>query len=224
MAVLTPAVAGIQPAAPGDDARQASRERLAELGARATTSALFVVLAVRIGAEFVKTGHLTGLLLLVSELLVVALTVLRRPAVVVDRALWTRIIAGISMVGIPLIRPTGTPLAPDPVTAAVSAVGLLVLIADKLTLGRSFGLMPANRGIVCRGIYRVVRHPIYAGYLITHAAFLAAHPEAWNLALILVSDTALLVRATYEERTLALDPEYAAYLTRVRWRVAPGLF
>jgi len=39
-----------------------------------------------------------------------------------------------------------------------------------------------------------------------------------------VSDTALLIRATFEERTLALDPEYAAYLTRVRWRVAPGLF
>jgi protein-S-isoprenylcysteine O-methyltransferase Ste14 len=69
-----------------------------------------------------------------------------------------------------------------------------------------------------------VRHPIYAGYLVTHFAFLAAHPTAWNLALVLISDTALLVRSTYEERTLARDPEYAAYLTRVRWRVAPGLF
>ena len=30
--------------------------------------------------------------------------------------------------------------------------------------------MPANRGIVCTGIYRVVRHPIYLGYSITHVA------------------------------------------------------
>ena len=39
-----------------------------------------------------------------------------------------------------------------------------------------------------------------------------------------VSDTALMVRSIYEERTLAKDPEYAEYMTRVRWRVAPGVF
>lgn len=224
MAVLTPAVGAVRPVAADDDVRRAARERLAELGARATTSALFVVLAVRIGTEFLKTGHLTGLLLLTSEALVVALTVFRRPAVVVDRALGTRIVAAASILGIPFIRPTGDPLAPDAVTAVVSAIGLLVIIIGKVTLGRSFGLMPANRGIVCRGIYRIVRHPIYAGYLVTHAAFVVAHPTAWNAALVIVSDLALLIRATYEERTLALDDEYAAYLTRVRWRVAPGVF
>ena len=224
MAVLTPAVGAVRPAAADDDVRRASRERLAELGARATTSALFVILAVRIGTEFLKTGHITGLLLLTSEALVVALTVFRRPAVVIDRALGTRIVAAASMLGIPFIRPTGDPLAPDAITAVVSAAGLLVIIIGKVTLGRSFGLMPANRGIVCRGIYRIVRHPIYAGYLVTHAAFVAAHPTAWNAALVIVSDLALLIRATYEERTLALDEEYAAYLTRVRWRVAPGVF
>jgi protein-S-isoprenylcysteine O-methyltransferase Ste14 len=84
--------------------------------------------------------------------------------------------------------------------------------------------MPANRGIVCRGIYRTLRHPIYAGYLVTHVAFLVAHPTAWNLAVLFVSDLALMIRAIYEERTLARDPEYAEYMTRVRWRVAPGLF
>ena len=98
----------------------------------------------------------------------------------------------------------------------------MIIIAGKLTLGRSFGLMPANRGIVCRGIYRTLRHPIYAGYLVTHAAFLVAHPSAWNLAVLVVSDSALMIRAMYEERTLARTPEYADYMTRVRWRVAPG--
>jgi protein-S-isoprenylcysteine O-methyltransferase Ste14 len=113
---------------------------------------------------------------------------------------------------------------PDVLTASASAAGLLLIIAGKLTLGRSFGLMPANRGIVCRGVYRTVRHPIYAGYLVTHAAFLVAHPTTWNLALLAVSDVALLVRAVYEERTLARDEEYAAYMIDVRWRVLPGVF
>jgi protein-S-isoprenylcysteine O-methyltransferase Ste14 len=206
---------------PRDDAR---RERLAEFAARAATCALFVFFATQIAAEYAKTGHVTGLLLLVSELLVVALTVVRRPAAIVDRTLGARIVATTSMVGIPLLRPTGIGLVPDLYTAIATGLGLSIIIAAKATLGRSFGLMPANRGIVNRGIYRAVRHPIYAGYLVTHAAFLVAHPTWWNAALILVSDSALLVRALYEERTLALDEAYAAYMARVRWRVLPGCF
>ena len=223
MAVLTPA--GDTWAGPVPDAAaQARRERLGDLFARAGISALFVLLAISIGREFAETGHLTGLLLLVSEALVVLLTVVRRRATVVDRTWAARMIATISIVGVPFIRPTGGGLAPDAATAVLSAVGLLVVIAGKVTLGRSFGLMPANRGIVCRGIYRWLRHPIYAGYMITHAAFLVAHPSGWNLAVLAVSDAALLVRSIYEEKTLSMDPEYAGYMTRVRWRVAPGVF
>jgi protein-S-isoprenylcysteine O-methyltransferase Ste14 len=199
-------------------------EGMADLFARAAISALFVLLAVSIGREYSQTGHFTGLLLLVSEALVVLLTVLRRPAKVVDRTWAARMIATISIVAVPFIRPTGGGLVPDLATAEMSGVGLLVIIAGKLTLGRSFGLMPANRGIVCRGIYRTLRHPIYAGYVVTHAAFLVAHPSPWNLAVLVVSDVALMVRAIYEERTLAQDAEYADYMTRVRWRVAPGVF
>ena len=215
-------VAGSGPAA---DARAVERrDRLADFFARASLSALFMLLAVRIGREFLETGHVTGLLLLVSELLVVVLTIARRRATVVDRSLGARLIATVSIVGIPFISPTGGGLVPDLATAAVSVAGLAIVIAGKLTLGRSFGLMPANRGIVCRGIYKVLRHPIYAGYLVTHVAFLAAHPSLWNMVVFVVSDTALMVRSIYEERTLAQDAEYAEYMSRVRWRVAPGIF
>jgi protein-S-isoprenylcysteine O-methyltransferase Ste14 len=225
MAVLNPSVDQSGTLTPEDEARRdALRERASDFAARAAISALFAVFAVNIGAEFLKTGHVTGLLLLVSELLVVLLTVMRRPAVTVDRAWMTRAVAAVSIVGIPLLRPAGAALVPDLLTASASGAGLLLIIAGKLTLGRSFGLMPANRGIVCRGVYRTIRHPIYAGYLVTHAAFLVAHPTTWNLALLVVSDIALLVRAVYEERTLARDEEYAAYMTDVRWRVLPGVF
>ena len=224
MAVLSPSLQATSQFADDDARRAAARERFADFGARASICALFVFFATQIGGEFARTGHVTGLLLLVSELLVVLLTVVRRPAVVVDRAMSTRLVAAVSMLGIYFIRPVGTPLAPDLATATVSGAGLLAIIAAKLTLGRSFGLMPANRGIVRRGIYRVVRHPIYAGYLVTHAAFLIAHPTLWNCALIFTSDAALLVRAVFEERTLARDAEYADYMQQVRWRVLPGCF
>ena len=219
MAVVT----GVTASAGSLDER-VTRERLAEFGARATISALFAVLAVNIGAEFAKTGHLTGLLMLVSELLVVVLTVIRRRPAIVDRTISARIITGISIVGVLFIRTGGNPVVSDAATATLLALGLAIIVTGKVTLGRSFGLMPANRGIVCRGLYRIVRHPIYAGYLIAHTGFAIAHPTPWNIWLFLVSDSALLIRAKYEERTLMQDPQYAAYMTSVPWRILPRVF
>ena len=90
---MTPADAGAVTwagAEPLSASREAERrERMADFFARASLSALFMLLAVRIGREFMETGHLTGLLLLVSELLVVVLTVVRRRATIVDRSFVT---------------------------------------------------------------------------------------------------------------------------------------
>ena len=81
------------------------------------------------------------------------------------------------MLGRPLVRPAGARArARRRHRVRLRRPACSIIIAGKLTLGRSFGLMPANRGVVSSGIYRFVRHPIYAGYLITHVAFLAAHP------------------------------------------------
>jgi protein-S-isoprenylcysteine O-methyltransferase Ste14 len=186
---------------------------------------LFSLLAVRIATNFQQTGRFTGLLLLVGEVLVVALTVFRRSAVRVDRSWHARLLTGLSLSGPLLLRPlTTVGLLSDAITTAVSGVGLLISVAGKLSLGRSFGLMPANRGIVSGGLYRIVRHPIYLGYLVTHVGFVLAHPTPWNIALLIASDLALLTRAVCEEQTLARAPEYRAYQDRVRWRVVPGVF
>jgi protein-S-isoprenylcysteine O-methyltransferase Ste14 len=186
---------------------------------------LFTFMTVNIGLNYLETGRLTGLLLLASEALVVVLTVCRRAPMIVDRSLRARVLTTLAMMGPPLVKPTAiTPLVPDAVTVAASAVGLLIVIAGKASLGRSFGFIPANRGIVSSGLYRLVRHPIYLGYLITHAAFVVANPTTWNIALLLTTDMALLARAVCEEDTLARDEAYRAYQAKVRWRVLPGIF
>jgi protein-S-isoprenylcysteine O-methyltransferase Ste14 len=168
---------------------------------------------------------MTSLLLLASEALVVVLTVFHRPTGVVDRSVRARVLTTISLMGPMLVAPTAAAsLLPELATAALSACGLLVVIGGKLSLGRSFGLMPANRGIVSTGLYRLVRHPIYLGYLITHVGFLAANGTIWNLLTFVGADVALLVRAVYEERVLARDAAYREYQQQVRWRVVPGLF
>jgi protein-S-isoprenylcysteine O-methyltransferase Ste14 len=200
-------------------------DRLADFTGRVVIVALFTMLTVAITADFLATGRPTGLLLLGSEALVVVFTVVRRSAIWMDRSWRARILTAVSLAGPPLVRPAAdAAIAPEIGTLSLSAAGLLIVVVGKLSLGRSFGLMPANRGVVSTGLYRWLRHPIYAGYLVTHLAFVAAHATMWNIVVLVVADIALLVRAVVEERTLALDPAYQSYQRRVRWRVCPGVF
>jgi protein-S-isoprenylcysteine O-methyltransferase Ste14 len=197
----------------------------ADLLARAAVGGLFALLSVNLLTDFIQTQRMTGLLLIVSESLVVVLTILRRRA---GRSVDHRcaaVVTAASLVGPVLLRTAQGPgLLPDLATVVISAVGLIVVIAGKIALGRSFGIVPANRGVVIAGPYGIVRHPIYAGYVLTHVGFACAHPTGWNVALVVLTDAALMIRALYEERVLAGDRVYQTYCRRVAWHVVPGVF
>ncbi len=94
----------------------------------------------------------------------------------------------------------------------------------KLSLGRSFGLLPANRGVVSTGAYRFVRHPIYAGYLLSEIGFLLANFSTRNLITIGVWMVLQIGRILLEERLLSDDADYRAYRAQVRYRLIPGVF
>jgi protein-S-isoprenylcysteine O-methyltransferase Ste14 len=191
---------------------------------RILVGGLFFAMAWRLFDDYIKTGRTTDLLMLIGETLVVVLTCLRRPAKVVDGRVMARFVTTVSMMAPLMMRPAQTAaLIPEAQAALLAAVGLVVVVAGKISLGCSFGLLPANRGVMERGLYRFVRHPIYLGYLMTHIPFLAAHPSAWNLTLLLAGDAALIVRAFYEEQTLGRDPQYARYCKTVKWRLVPGV-
>jgi protein-S-isoprenylcysteine O-methyltransferase Ste14 len=198
---------------------------VSDLAARAIVVILFSLMSANLFADYLRTGHVTGLLLLASESLVVLLTIIRRRTSLVDRSAAGVIATAVSLAGPPLLRAFGdSNLVPDAATAFASAVGLGIVIIGKMALGRSFGIAPANRGVVMRGPYLLVRHPIYAGYLLTHAAFLVAHPTPWNAAVLLVADSALVIRALIEERMLGTDVKYQSYCRRVGWHLVPGVF
>jgi protein-S-isoprenylcysteine O-methyltransferase Ste14 len=198
---------------------------VSDLVARAIVIVLFSLMSANLLSDYLQTGHVTGLMLLVSEALVVVLTIIRRRTSLVDRSAAGVIATAVSLAGPPLVRAYGdSHLLPDAATAIVSAAGVMIVIVGKMALGRSFGIAPANRGVVVRGPYLLVRHPIYSGYLLTHAAFLVAHPTPWNAAVFLVADTALVVRALIEERMLGTDVKYQSYCRRVGWHLVPGVF
>lgn len=101
------------------------------------------------------------------------------------------------------------------------AFALLVSLG---TLGRSFAILPARRGIVARGPYRLVRHPIYVaelGMLVTACATRGWLPAAAALVIVVLL---LAPRVLAEERLLEADAAYARYRAEVRYRLLPGLF
>jgi len=205
--------------------RSIDREVLGDLLSRTFVGVLFVLLSMNIWHDYVRTGRFTGLLLLAAESLVVVLMIVRRRTKIVDRSLPTAVLTTISLLGPMLLRTNeGMSLVPDAVTALVTTVGLMIVIISKATIGRSFGIAPANRGIVARGPYNIVRHPIYLGYLVTHAAVLAAYPSLWNVMALVGGDVALVLRALAEERVLSADRDYQVYCGRVAWHLVPGLF
>jgi protein-S-isoprenylcysteine O-methyltransferase Ste14 len=201
------------------------REGVREFAARLIVGTLFALMSVNLLGDFLSTGRLTGLLLLVGEALVVVLSITRRRAALVDRSVLAGVMTMMSLAGPPLLRVAHLPpVVPDILTACLSASGLMLVIAGKLTLGRSFGIAPANRGVVVAGPYSFVRHPIYTGYLITHLAFLIANPTPLNAIIVGLADGALIIRALIEERVLVRDVAYQAYCRRVGWHLVPGVF
>jgi len=108
-------------------------------------------------------------------------------------------------------------------SSAIVIVGTLWTIWSLATLGRCFGLFPEVRGLVQRGPYRVVRHPVYLGELISAVGMLVAKPHPL-IVLIFAAFVALQYgRTVYEERALsaAFPEQYPAYARRVA-RLIPG--
>jgi protein-S-isoprenylcysteine O-methyltransferase Ste14 len=117
----------------------------------------------------------------------------------------------------------GVALLPSTVTNGLSILALAVAVYARLSLGRNIGLVPAKRAIVTAGAYRFVRHPIYTGLFIGYISFTLRMYSPRNLVLSLLVIGMFVVKSFIEEGFLREDPEYAAYLSRVRCRWFPGL-
>jgi protein-S-isoprenylcysteine O-methyltransferase Ste14 len=174
---------------------------------------------------YVRTHRLIGVAFLLQPICVVVAYLIRRPARAVSRRLGDWLLAFGGTFGAVLLRPVGVhPHWGVNIGLGVQLFGVSICVAAFLTLGRSFGFAAADRGLVTRGPYAFIRHPIYASYLFVLSGYLLQSISVWNALVILFVISCNVGRARVEDRLLAKSEQYEAYRSKVRWSLLPGVW
>jgi len=118
----------------------------------------------------------------------------------------------------------GVRVVPEFAGATLQVMGVFWQLFAKVSLRRSFGILPANRGVVSRGAYRFIRHPMYLGYFVADLGFLLSNFGLQNMAVFGIQFALQAGRIIKEEELLSKDEQYRTYKSQVRYRVIPGLF
>ena len=174
---------------------------------------------------FLRTHSLIGGVFFVEQAWYVGAFLARRPPRASSRQLRAWLLAAGGTFGGLLLRPEGLHPHWGVVAGLVlQLVGLVLALAALAALGRSFGFVAADRGLVTRGPYRVVRHPVYASYIVIQSGYLLQAQSPRNLLVLLFATGCNVGRCLAEEQILAGTPAFQQYRERVRWRLVRGVW
>ena len=187
------------------------------------TAAIYLWLAVRFARAFEARHELSILIYLIFQSLVILFVLTRHTPKCTSSSPFYWAISMMGSWSTLLMSPT-TSLPHTELFLIPQLTGVLISLAGLISLNRSFGLMPSNRGIRTTGIYKVIRHPLYAGYILTNTSFFFQHLSLWNFLILLLSTTMEIKRILIEEEFLGTDPEYVEYRSRVEFRIMPGVW
>lgn len=203
-----------------------SKQIMTEIAVRVATVALLSIFLIGSVAQFVRDpSRITLLIFAFAEFVTLGLAVFARVPAQRDWNLLSVVMATCASFYFLAFRiEPGIRLVPESVAACLQIVGMVIQIAAKLSLRRSFGILPANRGVVVRGPYRFLRHPMYFGYLIKDVGFLLPNFGIQNLFVLVVHWILQLGRIVREEKLLSGDRRYREYMSRVRYRLIVGVF
>lgn len=171
---------------------------------------------------FWMTNEWSYLFICISETLIAVFFLVRKCPTSVSTAPFDWTIAVIGTFASLLFIPTESGLIPTAKHAIVAGVGLTIL--GMISLNRSFALVAAKREIKTSGMYSLVRHPLYASYLLTFTGYLLANSTMENLVVYVFTMGCMFIRMFREEKHLSIDNEYEKYMQQVRYRVIPFIF
>lgn len=103
---------------------------------------------------------------------------------------------------------------------------LALVLRENAFLSRVVEVHPeTGHCVVTTGPYSVVRHPMYAGYVVWLPATAVALGSVPALVPAVVISVGMVVRTVLEDRTLHAElPGYPEYAAKVRWRLLPHVF
>ena len=176
---------------------------------------------------YLKTHRPIGFLLSAEQMVVVIAYLVRRPARVVTQRMGDWLLAFGGTFAPVLLRPNGLHPAWGLTWGLVlQFCGVVLCLLSFLALGRSFGFAAADRGLVRRGPYRIVRHPIYAASRDAPRRLPAAEPVAPQRGRRRARDGLQRGQDTEQRSTCWLPTPLskAVYRSRIRWRLLPGIW
>ena len=102
-------------------------------------------------------------------------------------------------------------------------LGMGLVIYSLSVLGRSFSIIPQARKLVQKGPYKLVRHPLYLGELVSVFGIILMNVTFLNLFSFLALAACQIYRSLREEQLLEeIFPEYKEYRSRT-YRLVPGI-
>ncbi|MBI1273941.1 MAG: DUF1295 domain-containing protein [Alphaproteobacteria bacterium] len=185
--------------------------------------ALYIWLVHRLWPNEFSATNWYPVLLLASEGIVIVLLLLRRHTDCISISIRDWFIAFAGTFLALMVNNGGEPISLLG-GGLMMILGIIVHVTAKFNLWRSFGLVAANRGVKRGGLYKLVRHPMYMGYMLLHIGYLLFAPTLWNLGIYISVWIFLILRIFAEERILCENPEYREYAEKVRFRIIPGVF
>jgi protein-S-isoprenylcysteine O-methyltransferase Ste14 len=194
--------------------------------AGSSAAALLWVAVCFVHLKAIAAGGGTASILFLLQISIVAwLFICRRPARRIDSRPWHWLAAVGASFGPFLLQPVGSQVPfPPAIGFTLQVSGVVLSLVALLCLGKSFGIVAADRGLVTSGPYGVVRHPAYAAYLVSELGFLMLNFSAFNVALLAGVWILQISRIIAEERVLSGDSPYAEYKALVTKRLIPAVW
>ena len=110
------------------------------------------------------------------------------------------------------------------VSALLTTAGSAFAVVVLAQLRGSFSVMAESRELVTKGLYRIVRHPLYLAEEIAAIGVAMQFFSPWTVLILAVQIGFQLRRMRNEEVVLTASfPEYLAYQTRTA-RILPGIY
>ena len=203
-----------------------------DIGRIAMVPAAVVVLLLDLMALAARGGgsmlRWAGTLLTVAFYVLVIWCYLRRgPARATTRSVTARAAAVVATwipFAIPLLHGSPTGAVRQGVSDVLLLAGLAWAVWSLRSLGRNLSVIPQARDVADAGPYRWIRHPLYAGEIVSSMGLtIAAHSVA-AVAVWLGICALQVYRALREEQLLlAVLPGYGSYRSRTA-ALLPGIF